>query len=117
MDDIKRVEIDEYWADSTVIEVGDFVFVGYCMKNEGEDIKAQIAGAFEVLEERLAMVGLTLEAVVKMDCLFKDINELEYLPEIIKDKFQGKYPTRKAFETKFIRDGISFQIDAVAYRR
>ena len=107
MSEIKRIEIDEVWADSTVIEAGHFVFIGYCMKNEGQDIKAQIMGAFEVLEQRLEMVGLTLESVVKMDCL----------PEIIQNKFHGKYPTRKAFETKFIRDGIDFQVDAIAYRQ
>lgn len=117
MGDIKRIEIDEYWADSTIIEAGDFVFIGYCMKNEGENIEMQIIGAFDVLEARLEMVGLTLESVVKMDCLFKNIKDLDYLPAIIKNKFNGKYPTRKAFETKFIRDGIDFQIDAIAYKK
>ena len=31
MSEIKRIEVDEFWADSTIIEAGDFVFVGYCM--------------------------------------------------------------------------------------
>ena len=77
MEDIKRIEVDEFWADSTVVEAGGFVFVGYCMRNEGQDIRAQIAGAFDVLEERLAMAGLTLGDVVKMDCLFRDFS---YVP-------------------------------------
>jgi enamine deaminase RidA (YjgF/YER057c/UK114 family) len=51
-----------------------------------------------------------------MDCLFKDISDLTYLGDIIKARFNGKYPARKAFETKFIRDGIRFQIDAIAYK-
>jgi hypothetical protein len=38
------------------------------------------------------------------------------LERIIKDRFNGKYPARKAFETKFIREGIRFQIDAVAFK-
>ena len=116
MREIKRLEVDEYWADSTIIEAGEFVFVGYCMKNEGQDIKAQIAGAFEILEQRLALAGLSLESVVKMDCLFKNIRDLEYLSDIVKEKFKGKYPARKAYETRFIREGIAFQIDAVAYK-
>lgn len=116
MSEIIRKEVDERWADSAIIEVGEFVFVGYCMRNEGESIELQINGAFDALEERLATVGLSLESVVKMDCLFKDINDLDYLPEIIKKRFGGKYPTRKAFETKFIREGIAFQIDAIAYK-
>ena len=117
MSEIVRRDVDENWADAAIVEAGDFVFIGYCMKNEGEPIEAQISGAFDVLEERLGTTGLTLESVVKMDCLFRDINDLNFLPEIIKKRFQGNYPARKAFETKFIREGIDFQIDAVAYRK
>ena len=97
MSEIKRIEIDEVWADSTVIEAGHFVFIGYCMKNEGQDIKAQIMGAFEVLEQRLEMVGLTLESVCeKVDCLFKNIDDLNYLPEIIQTNFTGSIQQEKA---------------------
>ncbi|BBF45327.1 hypothetical protein lbkm_4094 [Lachnospiraceae bacterium KM106-2] len=117
MENINRIDIDEDWADSTIIEAGDFVFVGYCMKNEGKRIEEQMDGAFDVLETRLKRVGLSLESVVKMDCLFKNISDLNYLPAIIKERFHGKYPTRKAYETTFIREGIEFQIDAIAYKK
>ena len=113
---INRIEEDEFWADSTIIEVGEYIFVGYCMANEGKSIEEQINGAFTVLENRLAMVGLGLDSVVKMDCLFKDINDLNKLPEIIKKRFNNKYPVRKAFTSNFIREGIKFQVDAIAYK-
>ena len=116
MSDIKRIEADDFWADSTVIEAGDYIFVGYCMGNEGGSIKEQINGAIDVLENRLKMAGLTLDSVVKMDCLFKDIGDLNSLPEVLKERFAGKYPTRKAYTTDFIRTGILFQIDAIAYK-
>ena len=116
MDKIKRLEVDELWADSTVIEAGDYIFVGYCMGNEGQSIEAQISGAFDVLKGRLAMAGLEMDSVVKMDCLFKNINDLNYLPDIIKKHFNGKYPARKAYTTDFIREGILFQIDAIAFK-
>lgn len=116
MDTIKRIEADEYWADSTVIEAGNFVFVGYCMGNEGQTIEKQMEGAFSVLSDRLSKAGLGLNSVVKMDCLFKDIRDLQYLPAIIKRYFKDQYPTRKAFTTDFIREGIAFQIDAIAYK-
>jgi hypothetical protein len=32
MTGIKRIQINEEWADSTIIEAGNFIFVGYCMK-------------------------------------------------------------------------------------
>jgi len=51
-----------------------------------------------------------------MDCLFKDINDLMYLGEIIKQRFEKRNPVRKAYETKFIRNEISFQVDMIAYR-
>ena len=117
MCEIIRREVDENWADAAIVEAGDFIFIGYCMKNEGEAITAQISGAFDVLEERLEKAGLTLESVVKMDCLFRNIKDLDFLPEIIRKRFSENYPARKAFETKFIRDGIDFQIDAVAFRK
>lgn len=116
MSKIKRIEVDEFWADSTIIEAGDLVYTSYCMKNEGQSIENQINGAFDVLEERLGKVGLTLESVIQMDCLFRDIQDLNALAPIIKARFNGKYPARKAFETNFLREGICFQIDAVAYR-
>ncbi len=116
MFEINRLETDEFWSDSTIIEAGDFVFVGYCMANEGKGIIEQIEGAVDVLEKRLAMAGLTLDAVVKMDCLFKDISDLNHLPEVLKRRFKGKYPVRKAFTSGFIREGILFQIDAIAYK-
>ena len=114
--EISRHEINEEWAHSGIVEAGDYVFISYCMGNEGQTIENQINGAFDILNDRLKLIGLTLESVVKMDCLFKDITDLSFLGGIIKERFNGKYPARKAFETKFIREGISFQIDAVAFK-
>lgn len=116
MQKIKRLEISEEWAHSGIVEAGDFFFISYCMGNEGQTIDRQINGAFDVLEERLKTVGLTLQSVVKMDCLFKNISDLNYLADVIKERFHGKYPARKAYETKFIREGIDFQIDAIAFK-
>ncbi|MGC8770679.1 MAG: RidA family protein [Brevinematia bacterium] len=116
MSEIKRTQISEEWAHSEVVEAGGFIFISYCMKNEGQSVEQQINGAFDILEERLESIGLSLESVVKMDCLFKDIMDIHLLGGIIKERFKGKYPARKAFETKFLREGILFQIDAIAFR-
>lgn len=116
MSEVFRHEINEEWAHTGIVEAGDFVFISYCMGNEGQSIENQINGAFDILNDRLKLIGLTLESVVKMDCLFKDIMDLSFLGGIIKERFNGKYPARKAFETKFIREGINFQIDAVAFK-
>lgn len=116
MNHISRTELNEEWAHAGVVEAGNFVFISYCMKNEDQPVENQINGAFDVLNDRLASVGLTMRSVVKMDCLFRDISDLSYLADIIKVRFDGHYPARKAYETAFIREGIAFQIDAIAYR-
>jgi len=116
MKEIKRTEVSDEWAHSGIVEAGDYVFISYCMANEGQSIEHQINGAFDVLCDRLETIGLTLESVVKMDCLFKDIMDLTFLGGIIKERFNENYPARKAFETKFIREGIDFQIDAIAFK-
>jgi hypothetical protein len=41
---------------------------------------------------------------------------LNYLADVLRDRFKGKYPVRKAFTSDFIREGIRFQIDAIAYK-
>ena len=112
---MKRIETDEILAESSMIVIEDFVFVGCCIGSEGKDVVSQMETAFDELERRLKKVDLGLEQVVKMDCLFKDINDLNLLPEVIKKKFGNKHPVRKAYETKFIREGILFQVDALAY--
>ena len=42
MKGIIRTEISEEWAHSGVVEAGDYVFVSYCMANEGQSIENQI---------------------------------------------------------------------------
>lgn len=64
------------------------------MKNEGQSIENQINGAIDVLEERLKKVGLTLESVIQMDCLFAKIADLNALPDILKIRFKGRYQRR-----------------------
>ena len=73
MSEIERYDVNEQWAHSGIIKAGDFCFLGYCAGNVGGTIEEQINGAFDQMEERLAMVGLTLENVVQMDCLFRDV--------------------------------------------
>ena len=100
-------------------KAGDFCFLGYCVGNVGGTIEEQINGAFDNMEERLALVGLTLESVVQMDCLFRDVWNIPVMEKIIKERFGGKYPVRKSIQTEFAhvggKEGLQFQVDAVAY--
>jgi len=113
---IKRHEIDDDWAHSAIVEAGGFAFISYCMGNVGEPIDGQINGAIDTLEQRLQSIGLTLESVVKMDCLFKTIDDLPAIKQVFHDRFHSVYPSRKAVQSDFVVEGLLFQLDAIAFR-
>ncbi len=82
-------------------------------------MEEQINGAFDETEKRLALVGGTLENVVQMNCLFRDVRNIPIMEKVIKERFNGKYPARKSVQTEFAHtggeNGLQFQADAVAY--
>ena len=119
MSGIQRFDVNEDWAHSGIIKAGNLYFIGYCAGNVGQPVEAQINGAFDQMEQRLKMVGLGLENVVQMDCLFRDVWNIPIMEKIIKERFNGKYPVRKSIQTEFAhkggKDGLMFQVDGIAY--
>lgn len=119
MNEIIRKDVNEEWAHSGIIKAGDFCFLGYCAGNVGGTIEEQVNGAFDQMEQRLALFGLTLENVVQMDCLFRDVWNIPVMEKVIKERFHRKYPVRKSIQTEFAHtggeNGLLFQVDAVAY--
>lgn len=117
MSKIVRHDINEEWAHSGIVEAGDFCFLNYCARNVDGTIEEQINGAFDEMEERLKMAGLTLENVVQMNCLFKNIWDIPVMEKIVKERFNGKYPARKSIQTEFADSrGLLFQVDGIAYK-
>ncbi|QHQ59784.1 RidA family protein [Anaerocolumna sedimenticola] len=119
MSEIKRFDVNEDGAHTGMIKAGDFYFLNYCVGNIGQSIEAQINGAIDQMEKRLHMVGLELEDVVQMDCLFRDVWNIPIMEKVIKERFNGKYPVRKSIQTEFAHkggeDGLQFQLDGIAY--
>lgn len=119
MGEIERFDVNEEWAHTGIIKAGDFYFLNYCVGNVGQSVEAQINGAIDQMEERLCMVGLSLENVVQIDCLFRDIWNIPIMEKVIKERFNGKYPVRKSIQTEFAHvggeEGLQFQLDGVAY--
>lgn len=117
MNEIKRYDINENWAHAGIVEAGDYCFINYCVHNIGGTVEEQVDGAFDEMEERLALAGLTLENVVQMNCLFKNIWDIPVMEQVVKRRFHGRYPARKSFQTEFAHPGgLYFQVDAIAYR-
>ena len=112
MEGIARYDVNEEWAHSGMIRAGDFCFLNYCAGNVGGTVEEQINGAFDEMERRLALAGLTLENVVQMDCLFRDVWNIPVM--------DGRYPVRKSIQTNFAHvggetGGLLFQVDGIAY--
>ena len=116
---IERFDVSEEWAHSGIIRAGDFYYLSYCVGNIGGTIEEQINGAFDHMEKRLKLVGLTLDNVIQMDCLFRDVWNIPVMEKIIKERFKGKYPVRKSIQTEFAhvggKEGLQFQVDGIAY--
>ena len=116
MKEIKRYEINENWAHSGMVKAGDFCFLNYCVRNLEGTIEQQINAAFDEMEDRLALAGATLENVVQMTCLFKNIWDIPVMEKVIKERFHGKYPARKSIQTEFAdKRNLLFQVDGIAY--
>lgn len=116
---IERFDVNEEYAHSGIIKAGDFYYLGYCVGNVGETIEEQINGAFDHMEYRLGLVGLTLENVIQLDCMFRDVWNIPVMEKVIRERFNGKYPVRKSIQTNFAHqggeNGLMFQVDGIAY--
>jgi enamine deaminase RidA (YjgF/YER057c/UK114 family) len=119
MSDIIRKDVNEQWCHSGIIKAGEYCFINYCVGNVGGTVEEQINGAFDEMEKRLALFDLTLENVVQMDCLFRDVWNIPIMEKVIKERFNGRYPVRKSIQTEFAHvggeNGLQFQADAIAY--
>lgn len=119
MSKIIRKDINEECAYSGLVQAGDFVFLNFCVGNVGGTTEEQVEGALNNMSERLRMVNLTLEDVVKVDILLRDIWDIPVMEEVFNRRFNGKYPARKTISTEFAHvggpNGLKVQIDGVAY--
>ncbi len=116
MKEIERYDVNEDWTHSGIVRAGNFYFLNYCVRDTNGTVEQQVSGAFDVMEERLALVGLTLENVVQMNCLFKNIWDIPAMEKAVKERFNGKYPARKSIHTEFADpNNLLFQVDAIAY--
>ena len=121
MSEIIRHEVNEEYAYSGFVEAGDFVFLSFCVGNVGQSVELQVEGALDNMSERLAQVNLTLDNVVKMDVLLREVWNIPVMEQVFKRRFKGNYPARKTIATEFAHkggpDGLQVQIDAIAYRK
>lgn len=120
MNRIIRLNVNEEYAYSEIVEAGDFVFLNFCVGNVGGTIEEQVHGALDDMENRLRKVNISLRNVVKVDVLLKDVWNIPIMEKVFKERFAGVYPARKTIQTEFAHtggpDGLHVQIDAIAYK-
>ncbi len=124
MSEIIRMNLNEKFANdcaySEVVVAGDWVYLNFCVGKVGKSVEEQVHGALDNMEARLALVGLTLDAVVKVDVMMKDPWNIPTMEKVFAERFKGKYPARKTIATEFAHkggeNGLQVQIDAIAYR-
>ncbi len=124
MSKIIRLNLDaptaSNYAYSEIVEAGEWVFLNFCVGNVGGTVEEQVHGALDNMSARLALVGLTLESVVKVDVLMKDPWNIPTMEKVFSERFKGKYPARKTIATEFAHkggeNGLQIQIDAIAYK-
>lgn len=119
MSQIIRGDINEGYAYSGYVKAGDFVFLNFCVGNVGKSIKEQVEGALDNMENRLQELNLTLDDVVQVNVLMRDVWNIPIMEEVFKERFKNGYPARKTISTEFAHkggsEGLHVQIDGVAY--
>ncbi len=56
------------------------------------------------------LIGLTLESVVQMDCLFRDISDLSYLGEIIREDSVENIQHEKHMKQNLLEKVLPFRL-------
>jgi enamine deaminase RidA (YjgF/YER057c/UK114 family) len=119
MKKIIRKDINENYAFSGVVKAGEYVFLTFCVGNVGGTVKEQVEGALDDMERRLKQVDLTLDSVVQVNVLMRDVWNIPIMEEVFKERFKGNYPARKTLSTEFAHrggpEGLQVQIDGIAY--
>jgi len=120
---IKRIVIppyDEYDLSTFVIN-NDTVYIGHfggCVDIDGNlltTIEQQMEQTLKNLAESLEQTNLTLENVVKLTVILKNIKDFHNMHSIwIKYFSKDNYPVRTVITSDFVSENCLVQIDGIA---
>lgn len=117
---INRYDINSEYAYSGCVEAGNFIFLSFCVGNIGMPVEEQVEGAIDNMVNRLKLVNLTLNDVVKVNVLLRDVWNIPVIEKVFKRRFKGIYPARKTISTNFAHaggpNGLAVQIDGIAFK-
>jgi enamine deaminase RidA (YjgF/YER057c/UK114 family) len=97
MSEIMRYEVNEEWAYSGIVEAGDFISLPFCEGNVGQSNETQVNGALDDMCRRLDIVDLSLESVVKVDVMMKDLCNIPIMEKVFKQALMANIQQGKPF--------------------
>ncbi|WP_176759009.1 RidA family protein [Alkaliphilus peptidifermentans] len=113
---IKRVVIPPYdkYELSTFVVKNETVYIGH-YGAAGSTVEEQLENILKDLEKDLREINLTLENVVKLTIILKDIQDFRKIHGVWTKYFkEGNYPVRTTITSDFIDDTCLIQIEGVA---
>jgi 2-iminobutanoate/2-iminopropanoate deaminase len=118
----KRIVLPPYdtFDLSTFVIHGDTIHIGHfggIYDHSGyklPTIEEQTTQAFKNLETALAEIGLTLDNLLKVTVILRDISDFHGMHRVWQQVFKSKYPCRTTITSDFIDDACLIQIDGVA---
>lgn len=116
---INKVDLnsDKDYTFSSCVEAGDYVFTSHQGgRLDSDSFEVQLDACFQRLAKTLKAVDLTLDDVVKVNLLLKDIDDFRKTKDIFRKYFKNGFPARSTITTEFVTPKILVQIDAVAFK-
>ncbi|GBG57168.1 reactive intermediate/imine deaminase [Sporomusaceae bacterium FL31] len=102
---------------SPAIIAGEFIFVSHQSgRQDSLDITIQLATCFENLKLVLAEVGASLEDVVQINLILKNIADFAKARSVFPQYFHNGFSVCSAITEEFVSPSCLCQIDAVAYK-
>jgi 2-iminobutanoate/2-iminopropanoate deaminase len=116
---IKKIDLEpkENYTFSSCVIAGDFIFTshqgGALQSNHTE---VQLKACFINLENTLKAANATLDDVVQINLLLKNMDEFQKIKDVFRQFFKNGFPARTSMTSEFPNDKILVQIDAIAYK-
>lgn len=117
-----RITIKPYdsYDVSTFVIQGDIVYIGHfggCYNEEGNklfSVEEQTIQTFRNLEKALKGINLSMDNLLKVTVILKDIADFDAMHKAWKQIFTKEYPVRTTITSDFVEDHCRVQIEGIA---